>query len=81
MRRNAQNEARKTMNLSPEDAKLFFELMWGLQHYVNQQRGILKNIPSPVEYAKLPTQKKLKVREALWKSPGLIDNYVNFTFR
>ena len=64
------------MNLSPEDAKLFFDLMWGLQRYVNQQRGILKDIPSPEEYAKLPTEKKLKVRDALWKSPNLIDAYV-----
>jgi hypothetical protein len=76
MRRSGQNEARKTMNLSPEDAKLFFELMWGLQHYVNQQRGVLKDIPSPAEYAKLPTQKKIKVRDALWKSPDLIDAYI-----
>jgi hypothetical protein len=64
------------MNLSPEDAKLFFDLMWGLQRYVNQQRGILKDIPSPSEYAKLPTQKKLNVRDALWKSADLIDDYV-----
>jgi hypothetical protein len=64
------------MNLSPEDAKLFFDLMWGLQRYVNQQRGILKDIPSSAEYAKLPTEKKLKVRDALWKSPDLIDAYL-----
>jgi hypothetical protein len=64
------------MNLSQEDAKVFFELMWGLQRYVNQQRGILKDIQSPLEYADLPTEKKLKVRDALWKSPDLIDAYV-----
>jgi hypothetical protein len=64
------------MNLSLEDAQLFFDLMWGLQNYVNQQSGILENISSAAEYAKLPTPKKLKVRETLWKSPALIDQYV-----
>ena len=64
------------MNLSLEDAKLFFELMWGLQRYANRRYGVLKDIPSPTEYAGLPAKKKLKVREALWKNPGLIDDYV-----
>jgi len=64
------------MNISPEDTKLYFDLMWGLQRYVNQQRGIFKDIPSPAEYAKWPAEKKLKVRDALWKSPDLIDAYL-----
>ncbi len=64
------------MNISPEDARLYFELMWGLQRYVNQQRRVLEDIPSPSEYAGLPKEKKLKIRDALWKSPGLIDAYV-----
>jgi len=64
------------MNLSLEDAHLYFHLMWGLQHYVNQHSGTLKNIHTAAEYAKLPTEKNLKVRETLWKSPGLIDDYL-----
>ena len=50
------------MNLSSEDGYLFFELMWGLQRYANQLSGILKDIPSPVDYAELTAQKKLKLR-------------------
>lgn len=34
------------MNLSQEDADLFFKLMWDLQFYVNQQRQILTNVKS-----------------------------------
>jgi hypothetical protein len=64
------------MNLSLEEARLFFELMWGLQHYTNRRQGGLNDIPSPLKYAELPAEKKLKVCEALWKSPGLIDEYV-----
>ena len=64
------------MNLSLEDAKLFFELMWGLQRYCNQRLKIIKDFSSVVDYSQLTVQKKLKLREALWKSPGLIDDYL-----
>ncbi len=64
------------MNLSDEDAKLFFELMWGLQHFVNRRLGIFKDFPTPVKYAELPAEKKIKLRDVLWKSPSLINDYV-----
>jgi hypothetical protein len=64
------------MTLPPADGKLFFELMWKLQFYVNQERGIHKGISSPEEYASLPTEKKLKAREELWKDATLIEAYV-----
>jgi len=64
------------MKLSQEEADLFFRLMWGLQFYVNQQRQILANIESPQGYAALPMSEKVKVRDALWESPDLIDAYV-----
>lgn len=64
------------MTLLPEDGKLFFELMWKLQYYVNQKQGFYKNISSRDEYADLPTEKKLKARDALWEHPELIEAYV-----
>jgi len=64
------------MTLPPADGKLFFELMWKLQYYVNQQRGIHKGISSLEEYASLPTEKKLKARDELWKDATLIEAYV-----
>lgn len=64
------------MTLDPDDGRLFFELMWRVQYYTNQKRGVNKNILSVIEYASLPTEKKLKVREALWKNPELIEAYV-----
>jgi hypothetical protein len=64
------------MTLPPDDGKLFFELMWKLQYYVNQKRGFHKNISSLEEYASLPTEKKLKARDELWKNTELIDSYV-----
>lgn len=64
------------MILLPEDGKLFYELMWKLQYYVNQKNGFHKNISSFDEYANLPTEKKLKARDAVWEHPDLIDIYV-----
>ena len=64
------------MTLDVDDGKLFFELMWKLQFFVNQQRGFHAHISSRTEYADLPTEKKLKARDALWEDPGLIAAYV-----
>ena len=64
------------MTLPPEDGKLFFELMWKLQYYVNQKRGFHQNISSMEAYASLPTEKKLKARNELWKTSELIEAYV-----
>ncbi|KAF0107119.1 MAG: hypothetical protein FD146_1960 [Anaerolineaceae bacterium] len=65
------------MTLSPQDGILYFQLMWKLQFYITQKLGIYKDISSPEEYASLPTKKKLKVRNALWEHPELIEAYVN----
>ncbi len=64
------------MTLTIEDGKLFFELMWKLQYYVNQKGGFHKSLTSSEEYANLPTAKKLKARDELWKNPELIEAYV-----
>ena len=64
------------MTLDLADGKLFFELMWRLQYYANQKRGFHKSISSAEEYAALPTEKKLKARDALWENTELIEAYV-----
>jgi hypothetical protein len=64
------------MILSPDDARLFYKLMWGVQFYVNQQSGNLNGVPSTDAFTRLSTEKKLKVRDLLWKSPSLMDDYI-----
>jgi hypothetical protein len=64
------------MTLDLEDGKLFFELMWKLQSYVNQKRGFHKSISSAEEYTHLSTEKKLKARDALWENTELIEAFV-----
>jgi hypothetical protein len=63
------------MTLSLEDAKLFFELMWKLQYYINTENGFHKDIDSFHKYANLPTEKKLKARDALWEHREFIESY------
>ncbi len=50
--------------------------MLGLQFYVNQQRQLLPNIKSLEAYQKIGSEDKFLVRNALWKSPELIDAYI-----
>ncbi|HET90722.1 MAG TPA: hypothetical protein ENN99_08300 [Chloroflexi bacterium] len=64
------------MKLATKDAELFFKLMWRLQFYVNQQHQILPNADSVEEYAAIPLQERVQVRDVLWENPGLIDVYV-----
>jgi hypothetical protein len=64
------------MTLDLADGTLFFELMWKLQYYVNQKSGFHKSISSAEAYANLPTEKKLKARDALWENTELIEAYV-----
>jgi hypothetical protein len=64
------------VKLSTEDARLYFELMWDLQFYVNQQRQVLPDLDSVTAYVRLPSTEKMKVREVLWENPELIDSYV-----
>jgi hypothetical protein len=65
------------MNLSREDADLFFRLMWELQFYVNRRLNILPGIGSAQAYKTVGTNDKLKVREALYKHAELLDEFVS----
>jgi len=64
------------MTLDLADGKLFFKLLWKLQYYANQKYGFHKSISSAEDYANLPTEKKLKAREALWENTELIEAYM-----
>lgn len=64
------------MRLSDRDAKLFFDLMWGLQYFVNQKHKIYDNITSLDEYMKCSIEEKLEVRESLYSNINIIDSYI-----
>ena len=64
------------MKLSDKDAQLFFDLMWGLQYFVNQKYKINDNIKSLKEYIECSTEEKLEVRTALYSDIKIIDSYI-----
>jgi len=64
------------MKLSKQDADLYFELMWSLQFFVNRKLGLLPDVTTVSIYQEQPQEEKLKVREALYEQPALIDEYV-----
>jgi len=65
------------MNLSQEDAALFFRLMWEMQFYANRNLNILPDVESVEAYGKLDSDDKLKVRDALYKHIDLLDEFVD----
>ena len=42
------------MKLPPQEAELFYKLMWPLQFHVNQQRHILPHVDSLEAYIECP---------------------------
>ena len=66
------------MKLTTQEAELFYRLMWSLQYFVNQRLGIAPNIETKEEYEALPPSfdEKLRVRNALYEHPEIIDEYV-----
>ena len=64
------------MKLSEQDAKLFFDLMWALQFFVNQKIKILTNVKSLDDYAECSTEEKFEVRKALYADTKLIASFL-----
>ncbi len=64
------------MKVTKEEANHFFDLMWGLQLFVNQTLGIDPDVASVSELTKLSSQRKISIRNALYEHPELIDKYV-----
>jgi len=64
------------VNLSTEDADQFYRFMWGLQLYVGKELRLMPTGQTLPEYAALGSTPKIKVRDALWKHPELIDRCV-----
>jgi hypothetical protein len=63
------------MKLSEQDTKLFYQLMWALQFYVNQKLKI-HDIKCIDDYADSATDQKVKVRESLYENIELIDSFI-----
>lgn len=64
------------MLLLPGDAALFFKLMPALQVFANQKLQILKNLDTVEQYQKIADAQRVKLRNAVYKKPEIIDEFV-----
>src|SRR5437762_2834340 len=65
------------MLLEPQDVELFFRLHRTLMFFVNQRLKVIpKRLDSPEEFAALPPEVRLKVRDAFLASVDLIESFV-----
>ncbi|MGZ8189702.1 MAG: hypothetical protein ACXWTS_00580 [Methylococcaceae bacterium] len=64
------------MILDKQESKLFYDLMWSLQYYINQKLNIIPAIKSLDDYIALDMNQKLLVRNALYEHINLCDEYV-----
>ncbi|MBV6449816.1 MAG: hypothetical protein MHPDNHAH_00529 [Anaerolineales bacterium] len=64
------------MKLSPEDAALFFKLMPALQVFANQRLHVIKKLEDVEQYKNISNEQRVKLRNAVYKQPGLINDFV-----
>jgi hypothetical protein len=64
------------MQLSREDAALFFKLMPALQTFANQHLKIIKDVNSVAQYQHISNDKRVKLRNTFYKTPDLFDAFV-----
>lgn len=65
------------MQLSREDASLFFKLMPALQTYANQQMGIIEGLNDIRDYRTISDQARIELRNAVYdENPKVIEDFV-----
>ena len=64
------------MNLSPDDARLFFRLFLPLLVYTNRQLNVVPNVSTVQEITEIGTAGVAKIRAALYAHPRLLDQFV-----
>ena len=65
------------MNLSNEDAALFYKLWLGLIGYVNERYQVAPDLGEPTSPAGVDIRKLYPVKEKLWENPEVIDAYIS----
>lgn len=64
------------MQISPEDADLFFKLMPALQMFANQRLQVSENLINVKQYQNLSNEQKVNLRNAFYDNPEIIDDFV-----
>ncbi|MBN1449508.1 MAG: hypothetical protein JW963_00685 [Anaerolineales bacterium] len=64
------------MQLSREDASLFFKLMPALQTFANQRLKIIKGLKDVEGYKTISNRERVELRNSVYESPEIIDDFV-----
>jgi hypothetical protein len=64
------------MQLSREDASLFFKLMPALQTFANQQLKIVEGLRDVEDYKTISNGERVELRNAVYDNPKVIDDFV-----
>ncbi len=64
------------MQLTPDDAALFFKLMPALQVHANGRLHVIKDMETPEQYQKIKNEDRVKLRNVFYKTPEIIDDFV-----
>lgn len=64
------------MQLSPEDAALFFKLMPALQVFANRKLQTVKGLETTEQYQKISNTQRINLRNAVYRESQLIDEFV-----
>lgn len=64
------------MNLSAEEAQLFYNLYFALLSYVNRHLGIIPKVNTPEQIGRQPVEQAAEVRDALLAHPDLLERFV-----
>jgi hypothetical protein len=65
------------MILTPEEAKLYYELHWALLAHANRRLGIIPDSATIDDILALSTtEKKMYVREALYEDPDTLESFI-----
>jgi hypothetical protein len=64
------------VKLTQKEAPLYWDLMTELQLFVNREKEIVTGVKSREELTEISNAEKLKIREALYGNPNLIEVFV-----
>jgi len=64
------------MQLSQEDASLFFKLMPALQTFANQRLNLIKGLKDLEGYKIISNEERVELRNAVYETPEIIDDFV-----
>ena len=65
------------MNLQPNECEQFYRIWWSLLSYVNKQMKLFDDFPSPLESSNIKQQDAAVIRNALWASDRLLQDFID----